>query len=180
MIYIKSLFDPQLADANHQLLKTFAKGVWCERSRKRCQDCRHANLFQYIILNFRKWFEYGLKAQKLLAPGSRVAFSERIWRLWERNRKSWERKRETWERNWATWERRILFKGHFCALRRGTIVPQVGILSVSVFFMNYANTLHPSSIPRNPLCLSGFQGLNGTISPFIPLHIFSFFLQIWR
>ena len=27
MIYIKSLFDPQLADANHQLLKTFAKGV---------------------------------------------------------------------------------------------------------------------------------------------------------
>ena len=136
MIYIKNLFDPQLADANHQLLKTFAKGVWCERSRKRCQDCRHANLFQYIILNFRKWFEYGLKAQKLLVPGCRVAFSERIWRLWERNRKSWERKRETWERNWATWERRILFKGHFCALRRGTIVPQVGILPVSVLKKN--------------------------------------------
>ena len=31
-------------------------------------------------------------------------------------------------------------------------------------------TLHPSSIPRNPQCLSGFQGMNGTNSPFITLH----------
>ena len=35
-------------------------------------------------------------------------------------------------------------------------------------------TLHPSSIPRNPLCLSGFQGLNGTNPPFITLHRPSF------
>ena len=31
-------------------------------------------------------------------------------------------------------------------------------------------TLHPSSIPWNPLCLSGFQRVNGTIPPFITLH----------
>ena len=31
-------------------------------------------------------------------------------------------------------------------------------------------TLHPSSIPRNPLCLSGLQGLKGTFPPFITLH----------
>ena len=31
-------------------------------------------------------------------------------------------------------------------------------------------TLHTSSIPRNPQCLSGFQGMNGTNSPFITLH----------
>ena len=39
------------------------------------------------------------------------------------------------------------------------------------------NTLHPSSIPWNPLCLSGFQGLKGTIPPFITLHHPSYFLK---
>ena len=33
-------------------------------------------------------------------------------------------------------------------------------------------TLHPSSIPWNPLCLSGFQRLMGTIPPFITLHFY--------
>ena len=36
--------------------------------------------------------------------------------------------------------------------------------------MDYAKTLHPSSIPWNPLYLSGFQRLMGTILPFITLH----------
>ena len=40
----------------------------------------------------------------------------------------------------------------------------------SFFEMDYAKTLHPSSIPWNPLCLSGVQGLNGTNLPFITLH----------
>ena len=40
--------------------------------------------------------------------------------------------------------------------------------------MDYAKNLHPSSIPRNPLCLSGAQGLNGTNLPFITLHRLSF------
>ena len=40
----------------------------------------------------------------------------------------------------------------------------------SFFEMDYAKTLHPSSIPWNPLCLSGFQRVNGTIPPFITLH----------
>ena len=44
----------------------------------------------------------------------------------------------------------------------------------SFFEMDYAKTLHPSSIPWNPLCLSGFQGLNGTNPPFITLHLSSF------
>ena len=44
----------------------------------------------------------------------------------------------------------------------------------SFFEMDYAKTLHPSSIPRNPLCLSAFQGLNGTNPPFIILHRLSF------
>ena len=35
-------------------------------------------------------------------------------------------------------------------------------------------TLHPSSIPWNPLCLSGFQGQNGSNPPFITLHGLSF------
>ena len=34
-------------------------------------------------------------------------------------------------------------------------------------------TLHPSSIPRNPLCLSGFQRVKDTFLPFI--HRSSFF-----
>ena len=33
-------------------------------------------------------------------------------------------------------------------------------------------TLHPSSIPWNSLCLSGFQRLMGTIPPFITLHFY--------
>ena len=35
-------------------------------------------------------------------------------------------------------------------------------------------TLHPSSIPWNPLCLQGFQREKGTFSPFITLHGLSF------
>lgn len=31
-------------------------------------------------------------------------------------------------------------------------------------------TLHPSSIPRNPLCLSGLQRVKDTFLPFITLH----------
>ena len=174
MIYIKSLFDPQLADANHQLLKTFAKGVWCERSRKRCQDCRHANLFQYIILNFRKWFEYGLMAQKLLVPGCRVAFSERIWRLWERNRKSWERKRETWERNWATWERRILFKGHYCATSRHFVCIRFKKESITQIPFTLHLFLEIPSVYR------GFRGWMAQFHPSSPFIIFKNFLQIWR
>lgn len=38
-------------------------------------------------------------------------------------------------------------------------------------------TLHPSSIPWNPLYLSEFQGLNGTNPPFITLHLPSFSLD---
>ena len=44
----------------------------------------------------------------------------------------------------------------------------------SFFEMDYAKTLHPSSIPWNSLCLSAFQRLNGTNPPFITLHRLSF------
>ena len=40
--------------------------------------------------------------------------------------------------------------------------------------MDYAKNLHPSSIPWNPLCLSGFQRVTGTNPPFITLHRLSF------
>ena len=42
------------------------------------------------------------------------------------------------------------------------------------FTIYYHKTLHPSSIPWNSLCLSGFQRVNGTIPPFITLHHPSF------
>ena len=115
---------------------------------------------------------------KCLSPhghGSRVAFSERIWRLWERNRNSWERKRET----------SLLIKGHFCALRRGTIVPQVGILSVSVLKKNqWRKYPSPFIFPlKSPVFIGVPEGegskstLHHPSSPFI---IFKNFLQIWR
>ena len=50
------------------------------------------------------------------------------------------------------------------------------VINLLVFKQNYAKALHPSSIPRNHLCLSGFQGLNGTNPPFITLHLPSFSL----
>ena len=54
--------------------------------------------------------------------------------------------------------------GHICAISRH-------FAGISIFEKRIMqNTLHPSSIPWNPLCLSGFQGLNGSNPPFITLH----------
>lgn len=57
--------------------------------------------------------------------------------------------------------------GHNCAISRH-------FAGISILKKNHAKTLHPSSIPWNPLCLSGFQREKGTISPFITLHLFTF------
>ena len=62
--------------------------------------------------------------------------------------------------------------GHICAISRH-------FAGISIFEKRITqNSLHPSSIPWNPLCLLGFQREKGTISPFITLHLFTFF-RFW-
>ena len=110
---------------------------------------------------------------KLPPCQSILIFSERIWRLWERKIETWERVRETWKR-------KIDFPFGIIAPQRallcsllGTIVPQVGILSVSVFLWitQIPFTLHLSL--GIPCVYRGFRGWMAQFppsSPFITLH----------
>ncbi len=52
------------------------------------------------------------------------------------------------------------------------IIRPISVVMALVLQRNWHKTLYPSSIPWNPLCLSGFQRLMGTIPPFITLHFY--------